>query len=144
MDTGTGGTGTDFHSNTGHFGKCGTTPIPVPDTSVSSVQHQYRYRTLWQVRHNINTGTGHFVKLGTTSIPVPSIPVPYRTHLRGSPSECLPVSGVRMLGVHVNLLLQYRIPLCRTTPPVITFRTLNNLSSGVLYSGGVIYDVPRR
>ena len=29
---------------TGHFGKFGTTSIPVPDTSVSSVRHQYRYR----------------------------------------------------------------------------------------------------
>ena len=56
-------------TGTGHFGKVGTTSIPVPDTSVSSVwipvplvpvetfipvpdtsvfsvQHQYRYRTL--------------------------------------------------------------------------------------------------
>ena len=47
--------------------------IPVPDTSVRSVQHQYRYRTLRQVRCSINTGTGHFVKFGTTSIPVPDV-----------------------------------------------------------------------
>ena len=44
MDTDTVGTGTDFHTVTGHFGKFGTTSIPVPDTSVSSVQHPYRYR----------------------------------------------------------------------------------------------------
>ena len=31
-------------TGTGHFGKVGTTSIPVPDTSVSSVRHPYRYR----------------------------------------------------------------------------------------------------
>ena len=31
---------------TGHFVNFGTTSIPVPDTSVTSVRHQYRYRTL--------------------------------------------------------------------------------------------------
>ena len=71
MDTGTAGTGTDFHTGTGHFGNFGTTSMPVPDTSVSSVQHQERYRTLRYVRCNINTGNGHFGKFGTTSIPVP-------------------------------------------------------------------------
>ena len=40
--TGTGtdfrtGTGTDFRTGTGNFGKFGTTSIPVPETSVSSV-----------------------------------------------------------------------------------------------------------
>ena len=40
--------------------------LPVPDTSVSSVQHQYRYRTLQQVWYDINTGNGHFAKFGTT------------------------------------------------------------------------------
>ena len=54
MDTGTAGTGTDFHTGTGknwhintrtgHFGKFGTTSIPVPDTLVSSVRHPYRYQ----------------------------------------------------------------------------------------------------
>ena len=49
--------------------------LPVPDTSVSSVQHQYyRHRTLRYVR-NINTGNGHFGKFGTTSIPVPETSV---------------------------------------------------------------------
>ena len=48
------------------------TSLPVPDTSASSVQHQYRYRTLQKVRY-INTGTGH-CKFGT-SIPVPPVPV---------------------------------------------------------------------
>ena len=70
MDTGTAGTGTDFHTGIGHFGKFGTAPIPVPDASVSSVQHQYRYRTLGQIRYGINIGTGHFGNFGTT-IPVP-------------------------------------------------------------------------
>ena len=56
-------------TGTGHFGKFGTTSIPVPpvpvqtfipvpDTLVSSVEHQYRYRR-------------HFGKFGTTSISVP-------------------------------------------------------------------------
>ena len=40
-----------------HFGKFGTISIPVPDTSASSVRHQYRYRTLRQVRYDISTGT---------------------------------------------------------------------------------------
>ena len=35
----------DNHTGTGHFGNVGTTSIPVPDTSVSSVRHPYRYRT---------------------------------------------------------------------------------------------------
>ena len=39
MDTGTAGKGTDFHTCNGSFGSFGTTSIPVPDTSVSSV-HQ--------------------------------------------------------------------------------------------------------
>ena len=53
---------------TGHLGKFGSMPIPVqpepiqtlipvPDTSVSSVQHQYRYRTRWELRHDSHTGT---------------------------------------------------------------------------------------
>ena len=58
MDTGTAGTGSEFHNGTGHFGKFGTsipgtghfgnfdtTSIPVPGTSVNSVRHPYRYRT---------------------------------------------------------------------------------------------------
>ena len=61
---------------TGRFGKFDTTSIPVLDTSVSSVR-QYRYRTLQQVRYDINTGIGHFGKVGTTSIPV--LPVPVQT-----------------------------------------------------------------
>ena len=50
MDTGTAGTGTDFRTGAGHVGKCDTL-IPVPETSVIAVRHQ-------------------FGKLGTTSIPV--------------------------------------------------------------------------
>ena len=61
-------------TGTGHFGKFGTASIPVPDTSVSSVRHQYRYRTLANIRY-INTGTGPFGKFGTTRIPVPPVPV---------------------------------------------------------------------
>ena len=33
-------------TGTGHFGKFGTTSIPVPDISVSSVRHSYRYQTI--------------------------------------------------------------------------------------------------
>ena len=93
MDTGTAGTGTDFHTGAGHFGKFGKTSIPVSDTSVSSVQHQYRYRnfgkfvttsiryrTIRQGCHDINTGTSGTgmdvcteadTGMGTTSKPVP-------------------------------------------------------------------------
>ena len=49
--------------------------LPVPATWVSSVRHQYRYRTLRKVRYNINTGTGHSGKFSTTSIPVPDTSV---------------------------------------------------------------------
>ena len=35
-----------INTGTGHFGKFGTIWIPVLDTSVSSVQHAYRYWTL--------------------------------------------------------------------------------------------------
>ena len=45
--------------------------LPVPDSSASSVRHQYRYRTLRYVRYDINTGTGYLGKFGTISIPVP-------------------------------------------------------------------------
>ena len=98
MNTGTAGTRTDFHTGTGQFGNFGTTSIPVPDasvtsvqhqylyrtsiplrdTSVSSVRHQYRYRTVRQVRYDINTGTpvtdmdactGVGTGIGTTSMP---------------------------------------------------------------------------
>ena len=44
MDTGTAGTGTVLHTDTGHFDNFGTTPIPVSDTLVSSVRNLYRYR----------------------------------------------------------------------------------------------------
>ena len=40
------GTGTDFRTGTGRFGKFGTTSILVPETSVSSVRHQYRDRKI--------------------------------------------------------------------------------------------------
>ena len=51
MDTGTAGTGTDFHTGTGHFDNFGTAPIPVPDTSVSSVRHQFQDTLVSSVRH---------------------------------------------------------------------------------------------
>ena len=35
----------------------------------------YWYRTLRQVRYDINTGTGHFGKFGTTWMPVRPVPV---------------------------------------------------------------------
>ena len=69
-------------TGTGHFGNFGTTSIPVPDKSVNSVRHQYRYRTLRYVRYDMDagtagtgtgfhTGTGNVGKFGTASIPVP-------------------------------------------------------------------------
>ena len=67
-------------TGTGHFVKFGTTSIPVPDTSASSVRYQYRYRILRYVRYDINTGTSGTgmdvctevgAGIGTTSIPVP-------------------------------------------------------------------------
>ena len=36
----------DINTGAENFGKFGTTSIPVPETSVSSVQYQYRYRKL--------------------------------------------------------------------------------------------------
>ena len=74
------------NTGTGNFGKFGTTSIPVPETSVSSVRHRYRYRrcryrlsyryrTLRQVRYDVNTGTRHFGEFGTLSIPVPETSV---------------------------------------------------------------------
>ena len=68
--------------------------------------------------------------------------------VQGSQSVCcLPeipgVSQVKRGNAGVPILVQYCIPLCITTPPVITFRALNNSSPGVLYSGGMIYNVPR-
>ena len=57
-------------TGTGHFGKFGTTSISVPDTSVCSVRHQYRHRTLRYVRSDINTGTEN---TGT----VPNTPLVY-------------------------------------------------------------------
>ena len=51
---------------------------------------------------------------------------------------------VPTLRAYMSLLVQYRIQLlCITTPPVMTFGALNNLSPGVLYSGGGVYNVPR-
>ena len=76
INTGTGGAGTDFRTGIGHFGKFGTTSILVPDTSVSSVQPQYRYRryryarlyrSQYRYRYNIDTGTVHFGQIGTIS-----------------------------------------------------------------------------
>ena len=76
------GTGADFRTGTGRFGKFGTS-IPVPETLSRSVRHQYRHRKLRCVRYDINTGTGHFGTFGTLSIPVPDTSVssvrhPYR------------------------------------------------------------------
>ena len=67
----------DINTGTWHFGKFSTS-IPVPKTSVTLVQHPYRYQTLRQVRYDKDTGTGHFGKLGTTSTLVPGVPR-YRT-----------------------------------------------------------------
>ena len=44
MDTGTGHFSNTINAGTGHITMFGTTPTPVPDTSVSSVRFPYRYR----------------------------------------------------------------------------------------------------
>ena len=81
-------------TGTGHFGKFGTTSIPVPDAWVNSVRHQYQYRTLRQVRYDMDTGTAHFGKFGTISIPVPLVPV----------QTFIPVPGASVISVQY----QYR------------------------------------
>ena len=48
----------DINTGSEHFGKFGTTSIPL------------RY-----VRYDINTGTGHFITFGTSSLPVPGTSV---------------------------------------------------------------------
>ena len=78
--------------------------LPVPDTSVSSVRHQYRYRTLRYVRYDINTGTGHFGKFGTTSIPVPDTSLSSVRHRYRSKS----VSGL----VPASVQHRYRYRIC--------------------------------
>ena len=78
MDTGTGHFSHTINVGTGHFGVFGSRSISVPNTSLSSVRHQDRYRTLRKARYDTNTGTGRFSKLDTTSIPVPGVPVAYR------------------------------------------------------------------
>ena len=54
-------------TGTGHFGKFGTTSIPVPHTSLSSVRHPYRHRRYVEYRYNIDTSTEHFGKFGTST-----------------------------------------------------------------------------
>ena len=50
--------------------------IPAPETSVRSVRHQYWYRTLRLVRYGVNNGTGIDVCTGVgTGIRTTSIPV---------------------------------------------------------------------
>ena len=99
----------------------GTTSIPVPDTSISSVRHQYRYRTLRYVRYDINTGTGHFRKFGTTSIPVlntsvSSVRLGYRYRQFGTTS--IPVLNTSVSSVRLGYRYRrYRYRLsyrCRT------------------------------
>ena len=53
-------------------------------------------------------------------------------------------TGVPILRVYtMSLLVQYRVPLvCITTPPVVSFGALNNLSPGVLYSGELYATYP--
>ena len=73
----------ELHTKKGVFGTvrteayrpCVPPALPAPDTSVSSVRHQYRYRTLRYVRYDITTGTGHFCKFGKTWMTVPPVPV---------------------------------------------------------------------
>ena len=55
MDTGTGHFSNNINAGTGHFGKLGTTPTPVPDASVSSVRHPYRYRAYrYRTEHTLD------------------------------------------------------------------------------------------
>ena len=74
------GAGTE---RTGRFGRFGTTSIPVPEPSVSSVRHEYRHRKFQQFgttldkypcrryRYIFRTDAGHISKFGTTPLPVP-------------------------------------------------------------------------
>ena len=78
MDTGTGHFSHTINAGTGHFGAFGSRSIAVPNTSLSSVRYQDRYRTLRKARYDTNTSTGHFGELDTTSLPVPGVPVAYR------------------------------------------------------------------
>ena len=102
--------------------------IPIPCTSVFSVQHQYRHGTLRHVRYNINTGTsgtgmdvctGEGTCIGTTSIPVLDTSVTfkfftmstrYRTH-RSDRFDSNPVSsrcdiklGFTLMFLHFNFI----------------------------------------
>ena len=91
----------DLDTDTRHYGKIGTTSIPVPDTTVTSVRFgvpetslmvlyripgvlpygsrsvrpQYTTEPSGIVRYELDTGTGHYGKFGATSIPVPDTPV---------------------------------------------------------------------
>ena len=65
----------EFGTSAGHFRKFGTASIPVPDTSVSSVRHQYLYlrylcgrlyRGWYRYRYKIDTGAGQFGKFCKT------------------------------------------------------------------------------
>ena len=62
MDTGTTGTGTDFHTGTGHFDKFGTTSIPVPEILATSVRHPYWHRE-YQYSTEHTLGTCHILSL---------------------------------------------------------------------------------
>ena len=55
--------------------------IPVPDTQVSSVRHGCRYRTLRSLRYDIKTCTGYFNNFGTISVPGPDTYVSSVRHL---------------------------------------------------------------
>ena len=106
-------------SGTGHFVKFGTS-IPVPDTSVSSVWHPYRYRPLRQIRYDMDTGTG------TTSIPVPDTSVSsvrhsyryreYRYRTEHSLNTGTAVQ-VRTKAVFFTLFHHYVCPVLFAVPP---------------------------
>ena len=130
------------------------TSIPVPDTSVSSVRHQYRYRTLRSLRYDINTGTGHFGKFGTTWIPVPPVPVktfipvpdtsvssvrhpyPYREY-RYHTEHTLVIFVMKSCLFVVRILCMFGW-LCRATYCSV----VSTWMLGVLVLGLLVYKVP--
>ena len=72
-------------------GKFDTTSRPLPDTSVSSVRHRYRYPAATGT--DVHTGIGHFGKFGTTSIPVRDISASWVPH--SIPLSDTSVSSIR-------------------------------------------------
>ena len=98
MDTNTAGTGTDFHTGTGHLRKFGTGNghLRKFGTTINTgTGYLRKFGTksisVGLVRHH--TGTGHFGKFGTVRIHVPPVPV----------QTFIPVQDTLVISVH-----QYR------------------------------------